>query len=61
MSAPRRGWSKQGARHYGIPYQPPAGNCYYCGVPDCTECDDPPAMLTRSDIIQPAPQPERGE
>lgn len=43
--APRRGWSKQGAEHYGIPQQKPAGACYYCGLTDCEDCGAPPSML----------------
>jgi len=57
MTAPQ-GWSRAGARHYGKPYQPPAGGCYYCGVPDCTDCGEPPLMLTRTDIIRDPTDPD---
>lgn len=46
------GWSKAGAARQGRPWRP-AGDrsCYYCGVENCTECGQPPAMLTQSGII----------
>lgn len=45
-SGTRRDWSKQGRAREGRAWQPahPA-DCYYCGVPGCTECGEPPALL----------------
>jgi hypothetical protein len=42
-----QGWSKQGAEFIGKT-RPREGACYYCGVPGCTECGDPPRILTDS-------------
>lgn len=42
----RPGWSK--ASQQSAPWRrPPGSDCYYCGVPDCTDCGDTDIPVVR--------------
>lgn len=45
-----RGWSKSGPRHNRLPYQPRSGECRYCGMPGCTDCEPARDLLTRGGL-----------
>lgn len=40
-----RGWSNAARARYGAPPASADEPCYYCGVVDCVECGEPPALL----------------